>query len=321
MDMLEGFLEQPVVPFLVAIACLPMILLGIYMVYVFFYRIPRQLQQRGEATGTPAPEANPLEALQRAKNYDTGDLPDLDLLLEAAAPARNPSGGVRVIPDVAQQVRLANGVIVQAKELMSILRDERDGRLLVQFSDTGYRSLADVADAKREFSRVMKELASVIMQEDDNPPLADAPKPSAPPAPAIPSVREVLETPPAPPPPTPKMTLPPAPRGEAVPGDLPSYRFDDNPANIQMGRMGIKKVDFTPPPATDIASAIEQFLQFKLAQTGMFAGREIHILPNPSGGVKIRVDEVFYDFVDEIKDAEVRAFVQAAIAEWQDRQG
>lgn len=308
MDIIRGFLGQPFVPFLLALACLLMLLLAIGL-YAFLYRMPRRYKQQQAAQSTSAPEEDALAELQRVKTYDTGELPDLDLLI--AEPPK--TSGVRVISNQPQQVRLANGEVIAAQELMSVLRDRRDGRLLVQFGDTGYRSLAETTEVKREFTRLMKELASVIMQPDEGAPAsaaAAAPEPT-------PTSHEVMASPE---PPAPKMVLPPAPRDTTLPGDLPSYRFDDNPANIQIGRMGVRKVEFTPPPAVDIASAIEQFLQFKLAQTGMFKGRNIHILPNPSGGVKIRVDETFYDFVDEIKDLEVRAFVQAAIAEWQERQ-
>ncbi len=309
MDIIAGFLEQPVVPFLLALACVPMLLLAAYTLYVFLYRLPRRYQQQ-QVAQVAASVDDGLAELQRTKSYDTGELPDLDLLVAELPKA----SGVRVLSDQSQQVRLANGAVVAAQELMSVLRDKRDGRLMVLFGDTGYRSLAEASEAKREFTRLMKELAAVIMQPDDSPPEpASASTPA--PAPAKPE--------PAPPPAQklPKMELPPAPRDTTLPGDLPSYRFDDNPASIQIGRLGVRKVEFTPPPAVDIASAIEQFLQFKLAQTGMFKGRDIHILPNPSGGVKIRVDSAFYDFVDEIQDLEVRAFIQATIAEWQERQG
>jgi hypothetical protein len=109
------------------------------------------------------------------------------------------------------------------------------------------------------------------------------------------------------------------PRG-TLPGDLPSYRFDDNPATIQKGRFGgVKKVEFEAPPPVDIASAIETYLQFKIGQTPDMQGRRIHIRPSISGGVRILVGDSSYDFVDEIPDVEVRSFIQAAIAEWQAR--
>jgi len=109
------------------------------------------------------------------------------------------------------------------------------------------------------------------------------------------------------------------PRG-TLPGDLPSYRFDDNPATIHKNRMGgVKKVEFEAPPPVDIASAIENYLQFKIGQTPDMQGRRIHIRPSISGGVRILVGDASYDFVDEVPDAEVRSFIQVAIAEWQSR--
>jgi hypothetical protein len=73
-------------------------------------------------------------------------------------------------------------------------------------------------------------------------------------------------------------------------------------------------------PELDIAGAIETYLQHKLAQTPEYAGRKIHVHSAPGGGVRIQVDESFYDAVGDVTDAGVREFLSATIQEWQDRQ-
>jgi hypothetical protein len=112
-------------------------------------------------------------------------------------------------------------------------------------------------------------------------------------------------TPPAP-------TIPTAP----LPGDLPRFSLDDQgPIKPPRGQ----KREVKPVPEINLAAAIEAFLQHKLRQTPQFASRSIHIHPSPNGGVSIEVDDRFYDAVSEVADVEVRAFLQSAIEEWQDR--
>jgi len=333
MDDLSQFISQ-LPPVLYVMACGPLVLFFVYLAVRSTLR-----RRNAPAVGSAGGGLAALQAVRRAA--DEADMPDLDLLLEAsdAAPVPRPSGP-RQLSDAPLPVQLSQGVLVQAKELIAILRDERDGRLLVQIGAHGYRSLADAPEAKREFTRIMKELSGTIMQPDDNPPLAERPPQPAvsasptPPAPPVapapePSLSDLLEKPASPkrqttereqaPIPPAANPAPDVPRG-TLPGDLPSYRFDDNPATIQKGRFGgVKKVEFEAPPPVDIASAIETYLQFKIGQTPAMQGRRIHIRPSISGGVRIVVGDASYDFVDEVPDDEVRSFIQAAIAEWQAR--
>ncbi|MCS6836995.1 MAG: hypothetical protein NZ750_13380 [Anaerolineae bacterium] len=327
MDDFGQFIGQ-LPPILYVMACGPLVLL-------FTYLSLRSTLRRSKSPTVNAPSAGGLAALQAARQAaDEADMPDLDLLVDLAdKPAAPRPAGPRQLSDSPIPVRLAQGALVQAKELIAILRDERDGRLMVQVGSYGYRSLADAPEAKREFTRIMKELSGIIMQPDDNPPQTQ-------PASAAPTVPQPTSDPDTSPhdlsekPASParqtterqQATIPPAanpapdvPRG-TLPGDLPSYRFDDNPAVIQRNRFGgVKKVEFEAPPPIDIASAIESYLQFKISQTPAMQGQRIHIRPSISGGVRIVVGDSSYDFVDEIPDVEVRTFIQTTIAEWQAR--
>jgi hypothetical protein len=302
------FFQQGIVQALMLIILVPLFLLALYLASVYV----RWARRRNAPAPAEAVRSDALAQLRQASTLSDDDLPDLDLL--APAPPARPQDGM---------VTLASGNLARATTALAVLRDERDGRLMVQIDGKAYRSLADAPEAKREFTRLMKELSAVIMQADDNPPTESAQAPT-------PSVADIMRpsapkppAPPAPPKPakeTPTLDLPKAPKEASVPGDLPSYRFDDNPAIITKGRVGVK-VDFVPPPDVDIPTAIEQFLQYKLHQTGMFPNRQIHVLAALGGGVRIRVDETYYEFVDDVAEDDVRAFIKAAIAEWQDRQG
>jgi hypothetical protein len=219
-------------------------------------------------------------------------------------------------------VQLHTGETAPAKEMLSILRDERDGHLMVQVDDNAYRTLADSADARKQFKRIMKELSQVILKPD-NPPEPEAkpepaPEPasetpaSAPPAPDVPAQSDEKPSSDAA-----RLT------GEEddIPGLLPNYTINDGEEAYEKGRFGRVKVKKPQKdvPEFNIAEAINEYLQYRLTQTGKFSDRDISIRPAISGGVRIFVDTSNYDFVDEIEDDAVRQFVQETIDEWQER--
>jgi hypothetical protein len=300
-------------------------------------------QAQTEAVMEDAIAADPSPLSTASRRLDTGDLPDLGMLLNpsslkrdlpetAPAPAPQPRSStpaVRQMTDTPQRLKLNTGDTTSAKEMLTVLRDENDGRLMVQIGTTGYRSLLDSPEAKKLFTTLMKELSSSIMTPDSRPTPADeAPPPVVvPPAGAsssLDALRGLSE--PAPKPASrvsePRRSAPPPPMADgSIPGALPSYRFDDNPAKVTLRRDGtVKKVDFIPPPTIDIPSAIEAYLQYKIEYTPEFQGQDIHIRSGMGGGVRIQVGDLFYDSVDDVEDPDARAFLKEAIAEWQERQ-
>ncbi len=251
----------------------------LYIVYAVYIRPARRRQQQASP---PSPEPS----------SDTADLPDLQTLLDPAAPI------TKFIPSEPQPVQLSSGQIVQAVEVLSVLRDVSDGSLMIQMGDTAYRSLQDVPDVRRRFVSTMKALSGVVQATDKRPEVIAADEP-----------------PPAPKPPEPSAA---APTAGPLPGDLP--RPEDQPEQVTRGFLGRKKVIFSEMPQLDIAGAIEAYLQYKLQSAPEFAGRELHVHPGTGGMVRIQVDAIEYDAVDAIDDEAVRAFLQATIREWQERQ-
>ncbi len=327
MNELQGFLSQPFVPGMLAMACVPGLLLVLYIVFAYV-RAARRVSRSSASASAPAAKSGIelLNQVRSAPDYGEDELPALDALLtpQPAAAAAAPQGP-RTIPAAPVSVQLSGGGTTRAKEVISVMRDEADGHLLVLMGDKAYRSLVNHPEIKKEFTRVMKELSTVVMQAEASvQQSAVAPEAPAKPSdataepPALPTAGELLRA--APPASAPrKPPVPPA--AGPLPGDLPSYKFDDNPATIQRGRLGVKKVDFVPPPTMDIPSAIEAYLQFRLAHSDEFQGREMHVSSAPGGGVRIRVDDSYYDFVDDIADPAAKAFIKQTIAEWQERQG
>jgi hypothetical protein len=289
---LTEFFAQPFVGGMLGLLCFFAFLLAVVIAALFYVR-RRRAQQR----------AQPPVLDYSAAGFDEGEMPDLDTLVHdlpmpapaAAAPARATRKG-------AMLVQVNDGKTAEVVEVMAVLRDVVDGRLIVQMGDRIYQNINSDEDFKDRFTRLMRELAQVA-------------KPVSPAAPPAPPPAEP-EPPPAPEPgPQPAFTPPPPPIGE-MPGDLPKFSLDDQgPIKPARGQ----KREVKPVPEINIAAAIEAYLQHKLRYLPQYEGRSIHIYPSPDGGVSIEVDGRFYDTVGEVADAEIRAFLQTTIQEWQER--
>lgn len=259
----------------------------------------------------PQPTPAPTLTSTAMPNEDDEDLPDLDLLVDPksmrkplpeidepvlVSPSREAPPPARRGRSGADRLRLASGAVVNGEPVLSILRDKRDGRLVVELDQVAYRTLTDAPEARATFVKLMRELSQVVAEPDDNPPPlteeADEParpRSSAPPPPITPDGR--------------------------MPGDLPSYSLDESVKPTRSGRY-----QPAPTPELNIAGAIEAYLQHKLKYTPEFSDRTLHILPAPGGGVRIQVDDVYFEAVDEVDDEHVREFLLETIAEWQARQ-
>ena len=342
-DLASDFFAQ-IVPIFVPFVVIPFMLLGCWAIYRFYFKPAREKakQQPTPETASPAYVQAPsqfsmpsMEEMTMSENppkksYDTGDLPPLDLLIEqpdatpeppapSPTPAPSPSPA-QPIPrsSGANNVTLNTGAQVVGKEVITVLRDESDGRLMVKIGDTTYRTFTDSPDAKKEFSNVMKELSSVITQPDDNPPMPE----SVEEAPAeveeaddMPSLGD-LATPRQPK----EYVAPPSLADGSMPGDLPSFKIDDNAVKVEGKRLGGTKVSAEPMPHLDIGAAIQTYVQWKIQHTPEYDGREIHIHATPSGMLRIQVDDKYYDAVADVEDVEVKEFLQHTIQEWQERQ-
>ncbi len=67
----------------------------------------------------------------------------------------------------------------------------------------------------------------------------------------------------------------------------------------------------------DLAGQIESYLQQKLLTAPDIASRGLHVHSAPGGGVQIEVDGRYYASVDDVDDAEIKAYLQQTIVEWQ----
>lgn len=348
---MEQLLKEPAILMYFCLFGITLVTAVIGIVYMRNYRARKAAEAAAVAdTASPDPMTGAgYDEISKGgpsiMNMDA-DLPDLDML--AAMPTA-PQAAARPARAGTYNVKLTNGETVQAAEVMVILRDIEDGRLIVQLGDKSYVNLNDHPEAKQKFLKLMKELAQVVSSKPGDPAPAKAESIDLPPpvpAPSTPDSRvstndlraelstdaddndvplsSLVNTPK----PSPKTYAPPPPvdPSGAMPGDLPKYKMDDLPLAPRrgIGLFGQKKEDKDrlkqPIPELNIASAIEAYLQHKLRYTAEFDGRSIHILPAPGGGVKIEVDGQYFEAVADVTDEPVRAFIATAIQEWQERQ-
>lgn len=246
--------------------------------------------------------------------YETREMPDLDSLLNSPPPAP-PAKPAR--PGV-QPVTLTDGETVEAIELLTVMRDVTTGGLIVEINDKKYRVRGSMSDTefRNKLKSLMKEVATALGGSAPlNPPAsADAgtghiPPASAPPAAAAPTPAAPVEVP--------RFTPPAVPASSAA-FDLPKFSLEN--ATTPMSRKELKQQMSAPIPQIDIAGAIEAFLQHKLATTEQFPGRQIHVKPAKDGGIRIQVDNQFFEAVSDVNEPDIQAFLKATIAEWQERQ-
>lgn len=312
---LSSFMQQPFVGPVLGMLCVVSFLL-IAVVATLVYVRRRKAQS---APVMAAPSFATAESIGH-------DMPDLDLLVNTAGfaqPAPDAPPPSRPARKGAFVIAVNDGDATEAVEVMTILRDLVDGKLIVQMGDKAYQSVNHDPEFKERFNKVMRELGQVVAKPAaptpapdelvDTPPAATEPS-SEPEPPSLADLMQPAEPPPlktrpaAPPP-------PPTPSG-VMPGDLPSFKLDDNP--YERPKRGQKK-EVKPVPELNIAGAIEAYLQYKISHTPDFQGRNIHIYPSPDGGVSIEAEGRYYDAVGDIEDTVVREFIANAIQEWQDR--
>lgn len=326
MNMDSGFTSffQQLPAFIYLMFCGSAIALVVVIGVIFNQRNKRV---RAALAGVPAATSNDVTALAPTNvvyatneegetimtdNFD--DLPDLDALLSSVPKAAPPRSGT-------YSVTLAEGGTIEAAEVMTVLRDVTDGGLLVQIGGKVYRVPPAVADAevKRRYNTTVRELyaaisdtalasprstgqiASAVPSVDDESEIGSIP---------LPPKRASGEMPPLPPRDTTPITAP-------LPGDLPKFKMPDV---IEPPRRGRRRPPAEPIPEINIVEAIEAFLQYKLKNAPEWSSRNMHIKPALGGGLRIDVDGQYYESVDEIDDPAARAFIQATIEEWQERQ-
>jgi len=335
---ISEFLGQPFVSSILSMLCVVLLLLIVTVAALIYVRRRRALKKVTESVSPSFVTANDY-------SLSSHDMPDLELLMHTpaapppqpvspAAPARQPASTPITAPQVSAApapIRSArkgtftvtpkDGNSTEAVEVLTILRDVMDGTLIVQMGEKAYYNVNSDAEFKERFGKLMREVGQIVAKPastahevNKEEPQTSAPEIESAPLPSVSDLMQSNE--PSFLAPKKPAAPPPAAMGGKLPGDLPSFKLDDNP--MQKLKRG-QKNDIPPVPEINIAGAIEAYLQHKLSITPDYAGRSIHIYPAPGGGVSIEVDGKYFEAVSDVSDTTVREFLSDTISEWQER--
>ena len=109
----------------------------------------------------------------------------------------------------------------------------------------------------------------------------------------------------------------PAPRSKPAPQPQPpAARQTAQPPAPVSRASAIAKEDRPVAPANSIVSQIDAILQERLAGTNL-EERGVFLSQSPEGGVIVFVGLTRYTGIDEVPDAEIKAAIRAATAEWE----
>ncbi|MCA0455861.1 MAG: hypothetical protein LCI00_17930 [Chloroflexi bacterium] len=321
------FLSQPFISGILSLMCFVTLLLIATIAGIVYMR--RRKAQQNLVVVPP-----PSFVGESAYSTANMDMPDLNLLMHTPAAAPKPAPVVRSAPPPpvpvsapAPQRPARKGTFAvtprdasatEAVEVLSLLRDVVDGSLIVQMGDKAYQNVNSDPEFKDKFNRLMRELGQLmtkpaveITEQQMETAASDVETVDLPSASEAVEVSEPSFVAPK------KSAAPPPTYDGRMPGDLPSFKLDDNP--MRKLKRGQKPSEVSPVPELNIAGAIEAYLQYKLTHSSMYGGRSIHIYPAPGGGVSIEVDGQYFDAVSDVTDSSVREFLSETIAEWQER--
>ena len=163
------FLGQPFITSILSILCVVFILL-IATITAMVYVRRRKAQQKLAASVSAPP------GFVTAPNYTSGghDMPDLNLLVHTPAspavpvavksppPVAAPPAPIRSARKGTFTITPKDGSSTEAVEVLTILRDVVDGKLLVQMGETTYNNVNSNADFKERFNKLMREVGQMV---------------------------------------------------------------------------------------------------------------------------------------------------------------
>lgn len=198
------------------------------------------------------------------------------------------------------------------KEIMRVLRTPPLSKLVVDVGGKSYQSLADISD-ERVKQRVMAAIGELVAFAGGYKVLVDAglAPPIVPAAPAPAPSEESL---------TPQQAefiasleaqrdaiknAPPPKSRAAMLGLLKPPQLPESP-----------QFAAAPSHKLSMAEEIDAILQQRLAADPALKDYFIHLEHNPAGGLRIRVNNTYYQEPKEIEDPRIQNLIRQAVAEW-----
>jgi hypothetical protein len=210
--------------------------------------------------------------------------------------------------------------------VLRLLRDRVTGALIVEVEEKRYRKLSEIKDGRigRQVLQTAADLVrfTEVLQPRERP-ATRQPSPPAPPTLAL-KVAPFLEQEP----PVPRTPAPPSVEREF----LQSLSQQGQLRREEEVKPSLSPIEFfrrgfaarraarlqggtSAPPS--FVEEIEGILQRFVRTYPSFIGKEVHVGTGPGGGIRIQVENDFYDTPDDIPDPEIRGIIKAAIQEWE----
>jgi len=216
-------------------------------------------------------------------------------------------------------------------EVLRLLRDRVTGALIVEVEGQQYRALRGIKD-ERVGRQVLQAAADLVRFTGVLQPQGQA----EPPQPSLLSTAEPSPTDfPVPSPPVLEQS-PPVPRTPAPPSVerefLQSLVHQERPKEEEAQKPSISPLEFfrrsftarrrarvqdDMPSPRSFVEEIEEILQRFLRTYPSVISKEVHVGTGWGGGIRIQVENEFYDTPDDIPDPEIRGILKAAIQEWE----
>ncbi len=199
-------------------------------------------------------------------------------------------------------------------EVMRVIRDRQTGRVLIQVDGQLYANIREIKDAQTG-RRVLWAIADLLRFTGGmaaNPQaLQHIQKPQ--PAPVEPPPqRPAGETRPARP--ATKFTPPPAAKRASPEPAGPKGGVGETITGFFQRGLGVKPTASAAPSFID---QIEAILQERIQNLDAPLGCEVHVQAGEEGVLEIQVGDDLYDSPPQVPDPEIRALIQAAVAEWE----
>jgi hypothetical protein len=202
-------------------------------------------------------------------------------------------------------------------EMMRVLRNPDTGRVMIEVEGRCYEHIREIEDAQVG-RRILWAIADLIRFTGG---VATNPQ-------AVRSASAAVDWEEGTPAPVPGAGRAWSPPSATSPAAMPSAGdADTSPtANLSKTMRAFFQRGFSPAPSDPAASApgsfveqIEALLQKRLQALDPPLPHEVHIQSGPQQRLQIQVGREVYGSVDEVANPQVRALIQAAVAEWEQR--
>lgn len=344
MEDLIGSAPPTQILFLMSVPCIGALLLTAFIVFSFNRRSKKSQMKLGippkeeaplaSKPARPTPAARPASPAPQKQPTPPGGSVNLEILsqkVEETVPTMNLEDDK---PNLDLAARLAgfspgsappptSAALSDAAELLRLLRNQ-NGRLVVEVDGRQYTKLADVSDKK--VGQYILELTAHLLAFTNGviatpagikslsvPKMGDLP---------MPMISRPVDLPvPSPPADQVRLSPPPEDAESKLLASLKDSRLESETLRQKTGLFGVVKPAPAPAnlPVLNLADEINDIVQARLRSSPLEKDNVIVISSDPSGGIRIKVNNHYYASPDEIADPAVRDLIKSSIKEWERR--